>query len=342
MLPLVKKKDKFFGCNFLLKKISGYDKIVMAYKKGGKALYNLIHLKYALEIESTGSISKAAKNLYMTQPQLSRALKELEGSVGCALFNRTAKGVIPTEKGSDFLSGARAVLSKLEEMEIALKPSSVGKQDFLVSVPRAGCYSYAFDAFLKCIDFDLNMNLTYRETNAVRAIKNVCDSVNDIAFIRFRLEHENYFLKEIEDRGLAYEEVHTAPYVLLTSKKSPIAALDSIVLQSLENLCEIIEGDYIVPYLPISEVRRTIEFDSKRKTIAVFDRDTRTRILRSCPNTYMFTSPVSDAHIEKNNLVEKRCEIPGNEYKDLLIYRKSYKLNSFDEEFVKQVKKHLK
>ena len=41
-------------------------------------MYNLIHLKYALEIESTGSISKAAKNLYMTQPQLSRALKELE------------------------------------------------------------------------------------------------------------------------------------------------------------------------------------------------------------------------------------------------------------------------
>lgn len=305
-------------------------------------MYNLIHLKYALEIESTGSISKAAKNLYMTQPQLSRALKELEDSVGVALFNRTAKGVIPTEKGADFLSGARAVLSKLEEMEMGLKPSSIGKQDFLVSVPRAGCYSYAFDAFLENIDFNLNMNLTYRETNAVRAIKNVCDRVNDIAFIRYRTEHENYFLREIEDRGLAFEMIHSAPFILLTSQNSPIAKLESITSQSLENLCEIIEGDYIVPYLPIAEVRRTLEFDAKRKTIAVFDRDTRTRILRSCPETYMFTSPVSNAHIEKNHLIERYCDIPNNTYCDILIYRRSYKLNHYDKMFVKKVKENLK
>ncbi len=305
-------------------------------------MYNLIHLKYALEIESTGSISKAAKNLYMTQPQLSRALKELEESIGSPLFNRTARGVVPTEKGSDFLSGAKSVLSKLEEMEMSLKPSALGKQDFLVSVPRAGCYSYAFDSFLECIDFDLNMNLTYRETNAIRAIKNVNDRVNDIAFIRFRVEHENYFLREIEDRGLAFEIVHTAPFILLASEKSPIAKFKEVTLKSLENLCEIIEGDYIVPYLPIAEVRRTIEFDAKRKTIAVFDRDTRTRILRSCPETYMFTSPVSDAHIEKNHLIERHCNIPDNSYCDLLIYRKSYKLNHYDEEFIKMVKKHLK
>lgn len=305
-------------------------------------MYNLIHLKYALEIESTGSISKAAKNLYMTQPQLSRALKELEDDVGVALFNRTSKGVIPTEKGADFLAGAREILYKLEEMEMGMKPTASGKQDFLVSVPRAGCYSYAFDSFLEHIDFDLNMNLTYRETNAVRAIKNVCDRVNDIAFIRFRTEHEKYFLRELEDRGLAFENIHTAPFVLLASKDSPIAKLDRITAKHLENLSEIIEGDYIVPYLPISEVRRTIDYDSKRKTIAVFDRDTRTRILRSCPETYMFTSPVSDAHIEKNHLIERYCDIPANTYSDLLIYRRSYRLNNFDKIFVEKVKKHLK
>ena len=305
-------------------------------------MYNLIHLKYALEIESTGSISKAAKNLYMTQPQLSRALKELEDSVGCAIFNRTSKGVIPTEKGADFLSGAKSVLSKLEEMEMGLKPNVLGKQDFLVSVPRAGCYSYAFDAFLESIDFELNMNLTYRETNAVRAIKNVCDRVNDIAFIRYRTEHEKYFLREIEDRGLVYENIHKAPFILLASKESPIANIEYITSKSLENLCEIIEGDYIVPYLPIAEVRRTLEFDQKRKTIAVFDRDTRTRILRSCPETYMFTSPVSNAHIEKNHLIERYCDIPNNTYCDILIYRRSYKLNHFDKEFVLKVKENLK
>lgn len=305
-------------------------------------MYNLIHLKYALEIESTGSISKAAKNLYMTQPQLSRALKELEDSLNTPLFKRTARGVVPSEKGREFLNHARIVLSKLEEMEMSLKPSTLGKQDFLVSVPRAGLYSYAFDSFLECIDFDLNMNLTYRETNAIRAIKNVHDRINDIAFIRFRTEHESYFLREIEDRSLAFEMIYTAPFILLASEKSPIAKLEEITLNSLESLTEIIEGDYIVPYLPVAEARRTMEFDLKRKTIAVFDRDTRTRILRSCPETYMFTSPVSDAHIEKNHLIERKCNIPDNSYCDLLIYRRSYKLNHYDEQFVKMVKKHLK
>lgn len=304
-------------------------------------MYNILHLKYALEIKSTGSVSKAAKNLYMTQPQLSRALKELEDSVGCALFNRTAKGVIPTDKGEDFLEGAKAVLAKLEEMEMALKPSVIGKQDFLVSVPRAGCYSYAFDEFLKCIDFNITMNLTYRETNAVRAIKNVCDSVNDIAFIRFRTEHETYFLREIEDRGLSFEPIHTAPYVLLVSSESPMASMEKITPQSLEQYCEIIEGDYIVPYLPIAEVRSTLKFNANRKTIAVFDRDTRTRILRSFPETYVFTSPVSAAHIEKNNLVQRYCDIPNNSYCDLMIFRKSYKLNLYDREFMQKVKEKL-
>ena len=64
---------------------------------------NIQHLKYALEVEKTASISKAAENLYMNQPHLSKAIRELEESIGISVFNRTSKGVFPTKKGAEFL-----------------------------------------------------------------------------------------------------------------------------------------------------------------------------------------------------------------------------------------------
>ena len=54
---------------------------------------NILHLKYAVEVAKTRSISKAAENLYMGQPNLSRAIKELEESLGITIFRRTTKGI---------------------------------------------------------------------------------------------------------------------------------------------------------------------------------------------------------------------------------------------------------
>ena len=62
---------------------------------------NLLHLKYAVEIEKTGSITKAANNLFMGQPNLSKAIKELENEIGITIFRRTTKGVAPTERAAN-------------------------------------------------------------------------------------------------------------------------------------------------------------------------------------------------------------------------------------------------
>ena len=64
---------------------------------------NLLHLKYVVEVEKTRSISKAAENLLMGQPNLSRAIRDLEQSLGVTLFRRTSKGISPTPEGEEFL-----------------------------------------------------------------------------------------------------------------------------------------------------------------------------------------------------------------------------------------------
>ena len=75
---------------------------------------NTVLLQYAVEVEKTGSITQAAGNLYMDQPNLSKAIKTLEESLGAPIFKRTSKGVVPTARGRIFLEYARNVLAQLE------------------------------------------------------------------------------------------------------------------------------------------------------------------------------------------------------------------------------------
>ena len=78
---------------------------------------NLTHLKYAVEVDKTRSITRAAENLSMGQPNLSRCIKELEDALGIVLFRRTSKGITPTAQGEEFLADARRVLAQIEEGE---------------------------------------------------------------------------------------------------------------------------------------------------------------------------------------------------------------------------------
>ena len=78
---------------------------------------NLVHLKYAVEVAKTKSISKAAENLYMGQPNLSRAIKELEDSLGITIFSRTTKGISVTPDGEEFLQYAKRILAQVDEVE---------------------------------------------------------------------------------------------------------------------------------------------------------------------------------------------------------------------------------
>ena len=65
---------------------------------------NILHLKYAVEIAKTGSLNKAAENLYMGQPNLSRAIRELEAGLGITIFERTPRGMVVTPDGEAFFT----------------------------------------------------------------------------------------------------------------------------------------------------------------------------------------------------------------------------------------------
>lgn len=155
---------------------------------------NLLHLKYAIEVEKTGSISKAAENLYMNQPHLSKAIRELEQTVGISIFNRTSKGVVPTKKGAEFLLYAKNIIPQIEAMENLYKTNNDSKFKFDIAVPRASYISNAFTEFVKTIAPDAEITIDYRETNSLRVIKNVANNENNLGIIRYQTIYEKNFL----------------------------------------------------------------------------------------------------------------------------------------------------
>ena len=98
---------------------------------------NLQHMKYAVAVAETGSINKAADRLFVGQSNLSRAIKELENSLGVAIFERSAPGMELTPEGGVFLRYAKAILQQVDEVEHMFTEGSAKKKHFSISVPRS-------------------------------------------------------------------------------------------------------------------------------------------------------------------------------------------------------------
>ena len=124
---------------------------------------NIQFLKYAVEVAEQKSISKAARNLFMGQPNLSRSIKELEDELGIIIFERTSKGINPTPDGEEFLQYAKRILSQIDEVEEIYKVGKKKKTQFSVSVPRAGYIAYAFAELAKKIDISNPAEIFYKE-----------------------------------------------------------------------------------------------------------------------------------------------------------------------------------
>lgn len=297
---------------------------------------NILHLKYAVEVANTGSINKAAENLYMNQPNLSRAIKELEDSLGITVFERTSKGMKVTPDGEEFLGYARKILKQIDEVESIYRHGRSGKQRFSISVPRACYISDAFARFTKKIGGG-SMELFYKETNSMRAINNILHSDYKLGIIRYASNYDKYFKNMLDEKELAYEMITEFQYVLVMSAKHPLAGVEQVKMADLEPYTEIAHADPYVPSLSFAAVKKEELPDNIQRRIFVFERASQFELLRTNTDTFMWMSPVPSALLDCYHLVEKRCDENKKMYKDLLIYRKDYKLSQLDELFITEL-----
>ncbi len=298
---------------------------------------NITHLKYAVEVADTGSISKAAEKLIMGQPNLSRAIRELEESIGISVFDRTAKGISVTPEGEEFLGYARKILSQIDEVEAIYEQGRPVRRQFSVSVPRASYIAEAFSKFTSQLRED-PAEIFYKETNTLRTLRNILNSEYKLGIIRYAERYDGYFRNMMEEKGLCFETVAEFSRDLIMNKRCALAKKDKIKSSDLKDYIEIAHADPFVPSVPIAAVKKEEFAENVPRRIFVFERASEFNILSENEKTFMWGSPISQKLLDTHGLVKRECLDKKRNYKDVLIYRKGYKFSDLDKKFIEKIK----
>ena len=190
-------------------------------------------LKYLITIAEKGSITEAAKALYISQPSLSQMVKEIEKELNFTIFTRCRTGATLTTEGMEFLGYARQVVQQMELLEGRYFGSESGKQRFYVSSQH---YTFGANAFVELVkqfgqqryEFILN------ETQTYQVIADVRNRFSDLGILYLSDSNRQVMHKTLEENNLKFYELFTAkPHVFLW-KKHPLAKNVKLSLEDLK------------------------------------------------------------------------------------------------------------
>lgn len=300
---------------------------------------NLTHMKYALEVEKEHSISRAAANLFMGQPNLSRAISELEEHLGIKIFRRTAKGMYPTPQGEEFLRYAKSIMDQIDAIEDIYRGHGRVSQRFSIAVPRATYISCAFTEFSKIIKTDESAEIFYHETNSLRIIDDILNNDCNLGILRYKEEQRDSYFKLFKERGIEAELICEFRFCVASSKRSPLSRKGFITEEDLSSCIEISHADPYVPTLPSLSAQRTKLSDNINKRIYVFERASQLDLLGSNENTFMWVSPIPRRILEMYGICENNNTYYKQKYNDVLVYRKGYNFTNLDKRFIDELVK---
>lgn len=293
---------------------------------------NTQHLKYAIEVGKTGSITQAAENLYIGQPSLSKALKELEESLGITIFKRTSKGAVPTAQGERFLVYARDVLRQVEKMEQLHRDEQLTAQMFHISVPRVGYVIDAVHSLLSGMNAGSDIDIRVLQTSAIRAIQQVADGISELAVIRYPVRYERYFLDYMEEKKLRRDSVWEGEPALLLNAAHPLAAAAEIRAEDLQKFPQVVFEDDAVPYLAPEDS----EERSGRRIVAVSDSMMLARTLLAMPEACGWCGDISAQLAGNMGLILRQTGCLGR-VRDAIVYPQDYAFRSQDRQFIDEV-----
>ena len=163
----------------------------------------LTQLKYVITIADTGSMNEAAKLLFISQPSLSLALKELENEIGTELFKRSNRGVVLTPEGQEFLGYARQVTEQYKLMESRYIEKKNVKKKFGVSTQH---YSFAVKAFVDMVQkFDVSeYEFAIRETKTADVISDVSAMKSEVGVLYLSDFNRKALLKLLHSANLEF------------------------------------------------------------------------------------------------------------------------------------------
>ena len=294
---------------------------------------NIQHLKYAIEVERVGSITEAAHNLFISQPSLSKAIRELEANLGFQVFERTGRGMIPTRKGRQVLNHAYAIMKQMSEIEALSAFDEMEQQTLVLSMPYSEYIASAVAKFSAMLEPQKPTNLRVREASSMRTVDGVADGTFRLGIVRYVQAEEPQFLTALNRRGLKSETVWEFDQMVMMSDRNPLASRASVSAADLEGHMEVVGAE--------ERAFRTAEAGSLRavraRTFFAGGRAMQTELLRSMPDAYMWAEPMPSQQLKQRALVQRPSDIPGHRMCDRLIYPPDYRFTATERAFINRL-----
>lgn len=253
---------------------------------------NVDHLRYIVMIDQVKSISRAASNLYITQPALSKIVRSVETETGLTIFKRSRNGVQTTYEGKIFIEKVKKVLDSFESLESEYFDTIVDDHENLSLFCGVHRSSPAVEALaIFCSRYGINsseQNIVFKEQSIVEILQGVVSHELDFGLIHYMSSMEDHFRNQCETLNLHIEPLSQSPIFVQIRKQHPLSNCKTITAKMLEPYTRAVftENDVISEAL-------FPDLSSKlnRKSIHVTDRGTLRDIVSMTDSYYLGNDP---------------------------------------------------
>ncbi len=248
----------------------------------------LAQLRYAITVAKATSMNEAARKLFISQPSLSTAIRELEEEIGVELFHRTNRGVWVTPEGEEFIGYAKQVVDQYELMESKYVAKKSGKKKFSVSMQH---YSFAVSAFVELVkQFGMDeYEFAVHETKTQKVIEDVKNFKSEIGILYVNDFNRKVLEKLFHEFNLEFHELLQCGVYVYLWKGHPLAEREKIALEELvEYPCLSFEQGADNSFYFAEEVLSTYEY---KRLIKADDRATVLNLMRGL-NGYILCSGI--------------------------------------------------
>ena len=299
-------------------------------------------LRYAVTISELGSLNKAAEVLYVAQPSLTSALRELEKELGVTLFSRSGRGVTPTNDGTEFLRYARQLLQQYDDLLDKYGKGGSVKKKFGVSTQH---YSFAVKSFVALVQrFGMEeYEFFIRETRTRDVIDDVFNGVSELGILYLSDFNRKPLEKLLHSNGLEFHPLTECSAYVYLWKGHPLAERKSIRFEDLaEYPCLAFEQGGSGSFYFAEEILSTAEYP---RLIHATDRATMLNLMVGL-NGYTLCSGVICEELNGEDYVAVPFESEGDDSGSRMeigyITKKNMILSSMAELYVQELDRYLK
>lgn len=300
-------------------------------------------IKYIIGVSETGSINKAAEILYVSQPSLTAAIKDVENEFNITIFNRSSKGITLTSEGKEFIQYGRQIYAQYDNLleRFGDAGKSKRKKHFAVSTQH---YSFAVKSFVEMVKkFDTTeYEFAINETRTLAIIEDVSTGRSEIGILFLSDFNRKAMTKLFNSNDLVFEKLITCDAYVYLWKKHPLAKEKSISFEQLKDYpCLSFDQNASSAFYYAEEILTENEYPKMIKTT---DRATNLNLMVGL-NAYTLCSGIICQELNGGDFVavpfESDRENKNSKMEIGYVIKKNIILSQTGEDYLNELKKYL-